>query len=95
MQSRPGDSGEVVVFVVQADVVGDDIQGAVVRVSLWRCDLVFFGLGVIFLLLLLLLLLLDRLRSSVLYHREEIMLCDEMSRAGVQRPRQERAQQEI
>lgn len=33
-QAGPGDGGEVVVLVVQADVVGEDVEGPVVRVRL-------------------------------------------------------------
>lgn len=33
VQSCPGDSGEVVVLVMQAHVVGEEVEGAVVRVG--------------------------------------------------------------
>lgn len=36
VQFRPGDGGEIVVLVVQAHVVGEDIQRAVVGVCLRR-----------------------------------------------------------
>lgn len=37
MEFRPGDGGEVVVFVVKADIVGENVEGSVVGVCLgWR-----------------------------------------------------------
>lgn len=35
-QSGPRDGWEVMVLVVQADIVGEDVEGAVVGVCLWR-----------------------------------------------------------
>ena len=36
VEFRPGDGGKVVVFVVEADVVGEDVERAVVGVGFWR-----------------------------------------------------------
>ena len=44
VQACPGDGREIVMFVVQADVVGEDIQGAVVGVGFWGLDFAFLGL---------------------------------------------------
>ena len=97
IQLRPGDSGEIVVFVMQTDVVGEDVEGAVVRVCFGGCEgrrhRFISGVGIA--VLLLFLFLLNRLRASLLNHGEKVMLRDKMARAGVQRTSQQRAQEQI
>lgn len=79
VQSCPGDSGEVVVFVMQAHVVGEEVEGAVVGVGFrWGKGVERVGL------LLVVLLLLDRL-GTVVDAGEEVVLCDEVAGTGVER----------
>lgn len=84
-QLRPRDGGEIVVLVVQADVVGEDVEGSVVGVCLWRRQgvervrrggcrfLRLFGLEVG-----------EGLGAAGFRVREEVVLRDEVACAGVQ-----------
>lgn len=49
MESCPRDSGEIMVLVMQADVVGEDVEGSVIGVRFWRRERgkrMFFGFRV-------------------------------------------------
>lgn len=97
VQLRPGDSGEIMVFVMQTNVVGEDVEGPVVGVCFGGCQRRFISsVGVaIGSTIPLLFLLLNRLRATLLNHGEKVMLRDKMACAGVQRTSQERAQEQI
>jgi hypothetical protein len=82
-QPGPRHSREVVVLVVQADVVREQVQRAVVRECLWRRR----ELGFLALLIGLL------QRARVL--GEDVVLSDEVAGDGVQRAGEERAQDEV
>lgn len=79
-KSGPGDGGEVVVLIVQANVVGQEVEGSVVRESLGDRDTV---LGVARLLVL--------KRSTI----ENVVLGDEMAGYRVQGSCKETAQDEV
>ena len=94
VQPRPRHGGEVVVLVVEADVVGQDVQGAVVGVGLvWLGGCREGGGGCVG----------GRgalLRGGELRRRqrralEDVVLGDEMAGAGVQAPREEGAEDEV
>lgn len=86
VQLRPGDGREVVVLVVQTDVVGEDVQRAIVGVGFRGRQRV----ERVRLLLLVLLLVLDGL-GTVLHVGEEIVLGNKVPGAGVQRAGEEGA----
>jgi len=102
-QPGPRDGWEVVVLVVQADVVGEDVEGSIVRVCLGRREgikrvrLLIFGVRHVFFAVARLsrLPLLKRLGTALLNVREEVVLRDEVARARMQRSCQERAQEQI
>lgn len=82
-QASPGNGGEVVVLVVQANVVGEQVQRAIVGERLWwRGELGFLALRVGVLL-----------RARVL--REDVVLGDEVACYWVKGACQEGAQDEV
>lgn len=86
MQSGPGDSREIVVLVVQAYVVGENIERAVVGIGLRRGQ-VRKGVGGFSLgsgLGLQVLQLGQGLGAAGFHVREEVVLGDEVACAGVQ-----------
>ena len=76
-KTRPGNGREVVVLVVQADVVREEVEGAIVRVRLGQRYLVRRVGGVLVRLL------------------EDVVLGDKVACAGVQRPSEEAAQDQV
>lgn len=94
VQSGPGDCGKIVVLVVQAHVVGEDIQWAVVGVCLRRGEGVqwmwsgCFGSGFG-------LQLREGFGPAVLHVREEVVLGDEVAGAGVQGSGEEGAGEQV
>lgn len=94
-KARPRDGWEVVVLVVQAHVVREEVQGAVVGVCLrWheggqrrRRIVVLLGMG-------LLALLLYGFRAAIGFG-EEIVLRDEVTGARVEGAREERAEDQV
>lgn len=93
VQTRPWDGGEIVVLVVQADVVGEEIERAVVRVCLRGRE----GVQRVVCLLLRLLgvVLFGDGLGAVVDAREEVVFCDEVAGAGVQGAGEEGAQEEV
>lgn len=92
VQLRPRDSGEVMVLVMQSNIVGEDVEGTVVRVCFRRRKGIkrvrlFDPLSV--------LQLCQGLCAAVLDLGEKVVLCDEVACAGVQGSCQERAHQEV
>lgn len=74
------------VFVMQPDIVGQDIERTVVRIRLWRREIrngILFPVGS--------LQITDRFRASFFHVREEVMLGYEMACAGMEGAREERA----
>lgn len=94
-QAGPGNGREIVVLVVQADVVGQDVEGSVVGVCFGGCERVqgaflFLGGGDA-----LLLEFFHRLGTARLDLGEKVVLGNEMSCARVQRAGEERAEEKV
>lgn len=93
-QAGPRDSREIMVFIVQANIVGKDVEGTIVRVRLRRRERV-QGMFLLRLILPSSFLFLNRFSPARLDVGEEVVFGDKVSCARVQGTRQERAQYEI
>lgn len=80
VQTSPRDGREIVVFVMQANIVGQDVEGTIVRVGLGKGDLV-GGVGGV-----------GGILGGLL---KDVVLGDEVAGAGVQRAGEEGAQDEV
>lgn len=99
MKPRPRDGREIVVLVVQADIVCQDVQGPIVGVCLWWRK----GVQRVWLLLLLagsavrphFPLLFNAFCTAALHPGEEVVLGDKVTSTGVERAGEEGAEEQI